>query len=69
MIKKLIKLSEGLAIYFNKEEIKIYGMVAGDSVDLSDMFLTQVKTKKEKGIYKRLPKSKDMIKDIKKELK
>ena len=68
MIKKLIKLSEGLAIYFDKKEVETYEMIAGDKIDLSDMFLTKAITKKEKGTYKKLNKSKDMIKDIKKEV-
>lgn len=46
MIKKLITLGEGLAIYFTKKEIELFGLIEGDKLDLSNIFLTQVKGKK-----------------------
>jgi len=50
MIKRLINLSGGLVIYFTKKEIELFGLKEGDVIDLSDMFLTQVKkfTKEKK---------------------
>lgn len=40
MRKKLKKAgSDGLMIYFTKEEIKLYGLVEGDVLDLDDMIV------------------------------
>ena len=46
MIKKLKKTgTDGLMIYFTKEEIEIYGLVKGDPIDVGE-FLKQKKVKK-----------------------
>lgn len=40
MKKQLKKTgSDGLMIYFTKEEIKLYGLVEGDIVDLDDLIV------------------------------
>ena len=65
MIKKLIKLSDGLAVYFTKDEIERFRMRTGDSIDLNDMFLIDVKSSKKNKVYRRLPKSNNMSKEIK----
>ena len=64
MIKQLKQWGNGLAIYFDSNEIETYGMKLGDKIDLSDMFLTQVSIKKVNNMYKKLPKNqtKEMIK-------
>ncbi len=64
LIKKLTRWSEGLGIYFTKEEIELYGLRLNDTIDLSDFFLIQKKPK-----YKHLPKSKNLKEDIKNEVK
>ena len=69
MIKKLLKWGNGLGIYFDTKDIELYGMKINDKIDLSDMFLTQITIKKVNNTYKKLPKSKDMKKEIKEELK
>jgi len=69
LIKKLTRWSEGLGIYFTKEDIELYGLCLGDTIDLSDFFLTQ---KKPKYHYKKLPTNDDnieLLKRIKKEVK
>lgn len=49
MKKKLKKIgSDGLMIYFTKEEIEMYGLVEGDIVDLDDMLVQKVKKEKKK---------------------
>lgn len=63
MIKILKRWGSGLGIYFDNEEIDLYGLKEGDKLDLSDFFLIDsVKLKK-------LPKSKNIQEDIKKEVK
>jgi len=42
MKKKLKKIgSDGLMIYFTKEEIEMYGLVEGDVIDLDDMLIQE----------------------------
>jgi len=42
MRKKLKKAgSDGLMIYFTKEEIEMYGLVEGDVLDLDDMIVQE----------------------------
>ena len=42
MKKKLKKIgSDGLMIYFTKEEIEMYGLVEGDVLDLDDMIVQE----------------------------
>lgn len=50
MIKKLRKIgSDGLMIYFNKEDQEIYGFVLGEIVNIDDsVFLKQGQRKKIK---------------------
>jgi len=48
MRKRLKKTgSDGLMIYFTKEEIEMHGLVEGDIIDLDDMII-QEKVKKRK---------------------
>jgi len=47
MIKKLKKAgTDGLMIYFTKEEIEIYGLVVGDPIEIDEMLKQRVKRKK-----------------------
>ena len=40
-MKKILKQwGEGLGAYFDKEDIKIYGLKKGDVIDISDMLVT-----------------------------
>jgi len=42
MKKKLKKAgSDGLMIYFTKEEIEMYGLVEGDVLDIDDMIVQE----------------------------
>jgi hypothetical protein len=42
MLKQLKKIgSDGLMIYFTKEEQELYGLVEGDVIDIDDMFIQQ----------------------------
>ena len=42
MKKKLKKIgSDGLMIYFTKEEIEMYELVEGDVIDLDDMLIQE----------------------------
>lgn len=46
MRKKLKKIgSDGLMIYFTKEEIEMYGLVEGDVIDLDDMIIQEKRKK------------------------
>ena len=48
MRKKLKKTgSDGLMIYFTKEEIEMYGLVEGDTIDLDDMIIQSKKGKRK----------------------
>jgi hypothetical protein len=46
MKKKLKIWGKGLAIYFDKEDIAIFGLVEGDVIDIDDM-VVQKRTKKK----------------------
>lgn len=46
--KKLKKWGNSLVMVMTKEDIDLYGFVEGDIVDISDMFLEQVKPKKRR---------------------
>ncbi len=48
MKKPLQKDNEGLKIYFTKSEIRTYGLVEGDIIELDDMFVMRTK-KRRKG--------------------
>ena len=40
MRKKLIKMgTDGLSIYFTKNEIELYGLIVGDVIEINDMLL------------------------------
>lgn len=43
MKKILKKWGEGLGAYFDKEDIKIFGLVEGDVIDVSDMLVQKQK--------------------------
>jgi hypothetical protein len=46
MKKKLKKIgSDGLMIYFSKEEQEIYGLVEGDVIEIDDMLIQKQKSK------------------------
>lgn len=48
MRKKLKKIgSDGLMIYFTKEDQEIHGLVEGDIIDLDDMLIQKVRKKKK----------------------
>jgi hypothetical protein len=67
MKKKIIKIGNSQGLTFTSQEMNNYGMVIGDIIDMDDMFLEDVKSKRKN--YKRLPKYKNMKKEIKEELK
>ena len=46
MRKQLQKDNEGLKIYFTKREMKLYGLIEGDVLDLEDMFVMEKKRTK-----------------------
>lgn len=72
MEKKLKKWGNGLGIYFDTNDIETFGMKENDIVDLSDMFLKEVKIKKVGHTYKKLPTNDDnleLLKKIKKEVR
>ena len=47
-MKKILKQwGEVLGVYFDKEDIKIYGLVKGDIIDISDMLVQEKTNKKE----------------------
>ena len=48
MRKQLQKDNEGLKIYFTKREMKLYGLVEGDVLDLEDMFIMENKKSRKK---------------------
>lgn len=54
MEKTLKPWGSGLGIYFNSNEIEKLEMKEGDKIDLSDMFLINVQSLKQKGIYKKI---------------
>ena len=48
MKKKLKKIgTDGLMIYFTKEEQELYGLVEGDVLDIDDMLVEKKKEKSE----------------------
>lgn len=65
MKKKIIKIGNSQGITFTSQEMDNYGMIIGDVIDLDDMFLEDVKSKRKN--YKKLPKNQTMN-QIKKEV-
>ena len=47
MRKIVKKWADGLGVYFTKEEVKSYGMVEGDVLDLDDMLVCKPKKRKQ----------------------
>lgn len=48
MRKILKKWGEGLGIYFDKEDIKIYGMNEGDVIDIDDILINKIERRFKK---------------------
>ena len=46
MIKRIKKWGNNLVVVFTKEDEEVYGLLEGDTIDLTDLFLVQVVTKK-----------------------
>lgn len=70
MKKRIIKMGNSQGILFTIADMNNYGMKLGDIIDLDDMFLEDVVSKRKN--CKKLPKiksNKEMLKQIKKEIK